>query len=137
MLGRDVLIFWNAAMSPESDFANVTDRAISRARTAIVVLSRRHLQSDWGRREVEMLLGRLPPKQIFLLRLESIPSDNVPDEIARLPSTDFSNLAYVGVGFAKSERYIEFQDSVRKLAKTVAIAIQRAEGETPPAPSAA
>lgn len=46
-------------------------------------------------------------------------------DLARVRWTDFADLAYVGEGFTKSERYIEFQDRIRALADTVANSIEQ------------
>jgi MinD-like ATPase involved in chromosome partitioning or flagellar assembly len=133
ILGRDVSIFSSAvAMTPDENWAEAVDRATARARTAIVVLSRRNLQSDRGRRELTMLYERLPPGCIFPLRLELFRTEDVPVELSRIQWTDFSDVAYVGEGFAKSERYIEFQDRVRALAKQVATAIEKDDERTGP-----
>jgi len=125
ILGRDVStfspVFQPAAGERWADV--VVDQAIGRARTAIVILSRR--KSPQGRRELTTLFERLPPNRIFPLRLESIRPEDVPPELNRIQWTDFSDVAYVGEGFAKSERYIEFQDRVRALAKQVASAIEK------------
>jgi cellulose biosynthesis protein BcsQ len=137
ILGRDVSIF-SAAVQPAigESWAEVADRAIGRARTAIVILSRRNLQSEFGRRELKMLLERLPPNRIFPLGLESVRPEDMPPELTSIQWTDFSGLAYVGEGFAKSERYIEFQDRIRALANQVAAAIEKGDEQAENAPSA-
>ena len=75
-----------------------------------------------------MLLDRIQPDRLFPIRLDASPSRaGSAGPLADLKSADFSDLAYIGEGFAKSERYIEFQDRVRRLANDVAAAIERTE----------
>ena len=127
MLGRDASIFYDLSIASGDKFQDAIGQAIERARTAIVILSRRYLQSEPSRRELGLLLEQLPPGRIFPLRLESSQSDDVPAPLRSVQWMDFSDVAYVGEGFAKSERYIEFQDRIRVLAKRVALAIEEAD----------
>jgi cellulose biosynthesis protein BcsQ len=127
MLGLDAVIFYDRSAAAGDRFADAIGRAIRRARTAIVIPSRRYLQSEWTRQELGLLADQLPPDRIFPLRLEASQSDDIPPQLRSIQWTDFSDVAYVGEGFAKSERYIEFQDRIRALAKKVAAAIETAE----------
>jgi cellulose biosynthesis protein BcsQ len=132
MLGRDASVFFDqASLSPGAHWDRSIDQALSTARTAVVILSRRYLQSEWGRRELDKLLNRLPAGRIFPLRLESMKLDDLPSDVARIQWIDFSDVAYVGEGFAKSERYIDFQDRIRDLAKRVANAIENSAPDSP------
>ena len=43
---------------------------------------------------------------------------------------DFSDFAFIGEGFRKSERYIDFQTKVRELARDVADSIETSKSAT-------
>lgn len=78
--------------------------------------------------ELRILLDNFSSGRLFPIRLgPSSRHGEMDNPLAKLKSTDFSDLAYVGEGFAKSERYIEFQDRVRELARQVADAIEQEE----------
>lgn len=86
---------------------------------AIVVLTEGALRAP----EIQRLLERSADQsgKTILLWLDRPASDGpLYRRLTRFPSHDFSDLAYVGEGFSRSERYLDFQDRVRDLARTVA-----------------
>ena len=44
--------------------------------------------------------------------------------LSYLQTVDFSEFAFLGEGFSRSERYVAFQQAVRKLANGLAMGIQ-------------
>jgi hypothetical protein len=51
----------------------------------------------------------------------------VPEALGDLVKWDLSAFAFVGEGFSKSERYVDFQSKVRELARNVAEAIEKGD----------
>lgn len=105
------------------------DRAAVVARTAVMILRGRTREIE-SSRELSILLEHISPERLFAVRLGPMRRGGKDNPLARLKAADFSDLAYVGEGFAKSERYIDFQDRVRALAQEVADAIEQDEMRT-------
>jgi cellulose biosynthesis protein BcsQ len=135
MLGRSVVVYdASANFLLTGDILESFQKAASAARTAVLIVSGRTQEME-GTPDFKLLLDRFSSGRLFPVRLS--PRRSGPDSpLDRLQFADFSDLAYVGEGFAKSERYIEFQDRVRALARQVADAIEQEETLTSPPPPA-
>lgn len=123
MLGREAKIIDASTLALGEDSLRSFQTAASNARTAVLIVSGR-TQEIADSAEFTILMDRFPSSGLFPVviggatRLRESP-------IARFQWMDFSDLVYLGEGFTKSERYLEFQDRVRALAKQVADEIQR------------
>jgi cellulose biosynthesis protein BcsQ len=95
----------------------IVDSTVS---AAVLVLSRAVIEAD--RRSQTLTEVGHHAGQLFAVTLDR--HLEIPSSILRIPISDFSRYAVVGEGFAKSERYVEFQDEVRELAAKVAATIR-------------
>ncbi len=83
-------------------------------RVAVVLLPRRFGRDDGARAGFEDLKRRFG-NSLVLMSLE--PDAQTDPAVREFNAIDFSDLAYVGEGFAKSERSLQFQDRVRAVAQ--------------------
>ena len=127
MLGRSANVFDATPTLQPGAAPQTFQTAASKARIAVAIMSGRTREME-SAVEWNFLLERFAPGRLFVLRLgPSSRHAGLDSRLASLQWTDFSDLAYVGEGFAKSERYIEFQDRVRALAQSAAEAIEQQE----------
>jgi len=127
MLGRNATVVDGYSLLVPGMPYTSFEKAVAVARTAVMILSSRTREME-GSGELSILLDRISPDLLFAVRLGRMSSRGSTDSpLARLKAADFSDLAYIGEGFAKSERYIDFQDRVRALAREVAEAIEQEE----------
>ena len=126
MLGREAVVFDYAQnIMPGVDWSDHISQRIAAARATILIVTRRTLDPDSARPELFELINRIPVERLFVVALDRMPLNTLPSELVKAKQLDFIDLAYVGEGFAKSERYIDFQDRVRSLADAVATSIER------------
>jgi hypothetical protein len=81
-------------------------------------------------KEFQSLRRHFGPARIFPIVLDR--EVETPPELRKIQWTDLSDFAFVGEGFSKSERYVDFQAEVRKLARRVADVIENSEHDLPP-----
>ena len=130
MLGRNALVFDAASLDTPERFY----KASLTAHTAVAILSGRTRDME-SAPELKILFDQFTPGRLFPLSLERS-SRRMEGPLAHLKWMDFSDLAYIGEGFAKSERYIDFQDRVRALAQEVADKIEQVESQKRASPVA-
>jgi hypothetical protein len=118
-LGRRPIVFDSclATAKGEALSSAAQDRALKAARTAVLVLTRRVVGSLQAGDHLSNILDRSSNLALFPIILDKIPVNYLPLPLANIQSADFGDLAYIGEGFSRSERYIDFQDRVRNLAE--------------------
>ncbi len=134
--GRDVGFAESTQMPPGADWSRWARERMARASLVVVIATPRYLASaDRMSGLSDILRGERSQSSVFVLTLDRNVMEQAPGWLRDYQTFDFSDLAYVGEGFSKSERYIEFQDRVRKLAAIMADEFQ--SKRTPPPPPAA
>jgi hypothetical protein len=93
------------------------ERAIERSSCLLAVVSPAYFNSQYTSREWEAFKRNGRP--IFPLLLKGAP-ELLPRSASQLQMADFREFAIVGEGFRKTERYVDFQMAVRKLAEDTA-----------------
>jgi hypothetical protein len=128
-LGRDAIVSDHRSLEGGMDWREL----IAKARIALVIVSRRSVRSTWAEVELRDLLRVFGDGRLVVVRLDRGAAAEI-RELASYPAFDFSDLAYVGEGFVKSERYLDFQDRIRGLADRAAQMIEgSSESERPSA----
>ena len=111
-VARDVLIYHDR--SPRQHAMRLAE--LEAAAYVIAVVSRTYFATGYTLSEWETIREkhkRVTP--VTLTGLRDIPSEFVDHRVV-----DFSDFAFVGEGFSKTERYVEFQDRVKRLAREIA-----------------
>jgi cellulose biosynthesis protein BcsQ len=136
ILGRDVVLSddrslkagvdwheWWTTRRPADDLSLRDWLSSAKARIALVIVSRRSVRSAWAGEELRDLLRIFGDGRLVVIALDRGAVTEI-KELANYPVFDFSDLAYIGEGFVKSERYLDFQDRIRNLAERAAQMIE-------------
>jgi MinD-like ATPase involved in chromosome partitioning or flagellar assembly len=118
--GRDIRFLESTQVPPGVEWRQWAQDSMTRAAVVIVVATTRYLASPERVDVLQKMLDQRPQGSFYLLTLDRSSMESAPSWLLSYQWFDFSDLAYIGDGFAKSERYIEFQDRIRKLAATMA-----------------
>jgi cellulose biosynthesis protein BcsQ len=125
LLGRDCVVqnsfepVEQASITAASSALPDSERTeyLLRVPVVIAVITRRYLQSPASQRDLKILIQDF--KGLFVpVSLDKSAKEHSP--LREYEISDFSDLAYVGEGFAKSERSLQFQDRIRNLAGDIA-----------------
>jgi hypothetical protein len=119
-LGRDVRIFEDQQISPGSDWAGTLNAKLLNARAVLVVATPHYFSSKAHLEVLAKVIAQPPRAGLTLITLDRKAMTELPSNLVSQTVVDFSDLAYIGEGFTKSERYVDFQDRVRKLASILA-----------------
>jgi cellulose biosynthesis protein BcsQ len=131
-LGRQPNIwFAPQSLQPGERWNESVARAIASSKACVVILSRGYLNSKPARRELDLMQDQRKPIVPLLLDKELSSSELSDFEIDSRNS--FADMAFVGEGFSRSERFVEFQPRVRDFAYQVARRIQSADSLVPSA----
>ena len=118
-LGRDA----NVGMIPltiDSRSGTINSAMNGRSPATIVVLTEGFASSSEVLRMLDSAVeGNNKTVLLWLGRPNADSSSHL--RFAAFPTFDFSDLAYIGEGFSRTERYLDFQDRVRDLARALAI----------------
>jgi MinD-like ATPase involved in chromosome partitioning or flagellar assembly len=125
-LGRDVTFLDRTQMPAGTNWESWFKKSIAEARVLLVVATPRYFSSVEGTQELADAAG-LSSGRLFVVSLDRNSMSAAPHWLQSQKWTDFSDLAYVGEGFSKTERYIEFQDRIRKLASEMADRLRQME----------
>jgi len=91
------------------------------ARSLVALVSPTYFQSDWCRVEWESFKQRSERERRDLIVPAILKSGaTVRARVGDTLSVDFSAYTIIGGGFTKTERYVQFQDEIKKLASSVA-----------------
>jgi cellulose biosynthesis protein BcsQ len=96
------------------------------ARMAIIIASRRLLNAAWAQETIRDIVTAFGNGRFISVTLDRS-AIGTSKELNNYQYVDFSDLAYIGEGFVKSERYLDFQDRVRSVAVTAAKIIESTE----------
>jgi MinD-like ATPase involved in chromosome partitioning or flagellar assembly len=120
-LGRDVRIMDSAQIPVGANWESTVRMQMQRAGLIVAVVSPRYLSSA-ARMELLMSASEKGPSfgGPVVITLDKAVLSDLPSMLRSTMIADFSDLAYVGEGFSRSERYVDFQDRVRKLASEMA-----------------
>jgi len=100
----------------------------SLAAVSLVIVSRAYMKSDWAKIQFQWLYRNLGSSRIFPIALDR--NLELSSELLEIVLSDFTDFAFVGEGFAKTERYVDFQAKVRELANAVADRVERVHTQT-------
>jgi hypothetical protein len=123
MLGRDAKVLFSPL---DAAFDSVTDfkEELASARCMVAILTPSYFRSNNTRSEWDSF-ALSPTRALIPVLLHK--SDGYPPEVQSLQQFDFSEYAYLGEGFSKTERYIDFQAAVRKLVEVIAEVIKQTD----------
>ena len=130
-LGRNVNIYIDSQAALGGNWPDATTRAIAQSRVALLILTKRYLTSESTRGELEQMQDKLTEGRIFCLTLDAGLSSALPSMLQSIVPIDFSDVAFIGEAFSKSDRYVEFQGRVRDLAMIMAKKIDESPILTP------
>jgi hypothetical protein len=125
VLGREPIL-WDITGSEAAAALRKAGAAKQHRPVSLVIVTRRLLSSEWMgsfARDLNLEGGPGAPP-IIPITLDRTALSEI-KELARYLSIDFSDLLYVGEAFTKSERYLDFQDRIRRVAASVAELLQQ------------
>lgn len=127
VLDREPSIFLDRHMVPSTWWASSIPDALHRSRLAIVVLAPLYDSSAWCRAELacmeerEKLLNRHKvPGSGLVIPVAYSARQHLSPHATQRQFADFSDHTYCGKAFRDSERYLDFEDQVKKLASLIA-----------------
>jgi cellulose biosynthesis protein BcsQ len=122
-LGREANIFVDTSLVPGGDWAQETQEALRASPCLVALVTPAYFQSEFCTKEWNDFRARHEDALLPVLLRGSF--ERLPKEVARLSFTDFREFALVGVGFQKTEAYVEFQRQVRNLVERVGAILER------------
>jgi MinD-like ATPase involved in chromosome partitioning or flagellar assembly len=118
--GRDIRMVESSQMPPGADGRDWATEQMSRATLIVAIATSRYLASTARIEAVRQVVEQRPRGSLVVVTLDRSAMDQAPGWLREITWSNFSDLAYIGEGFTKSERYVEFQDRIRSLATTMA-----------------
>jgi MinD-like ATPase involved in chromosome partitioning or flagellar assembly len=115
-LGRDVKVAF-FQFGPKFEGLESTRDLLKNARSMVAILTPTYFRTDATRDEWETF-ARTRRQALIPVLLHR--ADGYPSDAESMQWFDLSNYEFIGEGFAKSERYVDFQTQVRKLVDVVA-----------------
>lgn len=116
-LGRKAHIFYDKTLPDErSDWQSHVSGALSHALCFLAVVTPAYFASEQHLQEWRAFESRAPNSIVPVI----LHGGEFPELGRQVQWLDFSDFAYLGEGFSRSDRYVEFQDRVKQLAATIA-----------------